>query len=263
MIWLPLLLVLTLPGEVGCYHYTNEQRNIFPPKTGYRILVLGDSTVFGVDNPSDQTWPHLLGEQLGVEVLNGGIPGGVIGPVVRDGHPDEYDLIRHAKRWIAETDPDLVLLYAGYNNAPRNESQNAYFKIYRFHTETWLGRLLRPLYNRSMIYTAVLEKLHFGWLSKGNPLKVERKRFAEDFKRLVEAISVPLIVVLQATQSIDSPAQTFTDDMMFLSYELGITPINPRPYLDNHPDAESFWCDDIHLTNARNQVLADYLAEVL
>lgn len=46
-----------------------------PEPVAPRIACLGDSTTFGWGVSESQAWPSLLGEQLGVEVLNAGVPG--------------------------------------------------------------------------------------------------------------------------------------------------------------------------------------------
>jgi lysophospholipase L1-like esterase len=46
-----------------------------PEPVAPRIACLGDSTTFGWGVREEEAWPALLGEQLGVEVLNAGVPG--------------------------------------------------------------------------------------------------------------------------------------------------------------------------------------------
>lgn len=69
------------------------------PKSGARVLLVGDSVPFGWGVQDDESLAARLAPQLGVEVLNGGVPGmqsGEIGP--------------WARKLAAELDPDLVLL---------------------------------------------------------------------------------------------------------------------------------------------------------
>lgn len=46
-----------------------------PEPVSPRIACLGDSTTFGWGVTQDQAWPNVLGQELGVEVLNAGVPG--------------------------------------------------------------------------------------------------------------------------------------------------------------------------------------------
>jgi lysophospholipase L1-like esterase len=46
----------------------------FGEKTGTRILCVGDSVTFGWGVPYAETYPALLAEKLGVEVINAGVP---------------------------------------------------------------------------------------------------------------------------------------------------------------------------------------------
>lgn len=46
-----------------------------PEPVAPRVACLGDSTTFGWGVSDAQAWPSVLGEELGVEVLNAGVPG--------------------------------------------------------------------------------------------------------------------------------------------------------------------------------------------
>ncbi len=69
------------------------------PKQGERILILGDSYTCGYGVEQNETFPDLLEQKLGVEVINGGVGG--------------WELIHqlhYARAHLAELKPDLVVL---------------------------------------------------------------------------------------------------------------------------------------------------------
>ena len=74
------------------------------PASDYRIIAVGDSVTFGWGVDDDQTYPVLLEKELGIEVINAGIPG--LSPV-------------EAMNWTQQNakllDGDLVvMMFAGY-----------------------------------------------------------------------------------------------------------------------------------------------------
>lgn len=82
----------------------------------YRIVVLGESTTFGITlSAEDRPWPELLQQmirdrlklQRAVEVINAGVPG----------YNLDHNLFRFAKD-ILPLQPDLVLSYHGINGFP-------------------------------------------------------------------------------------------------------------------------------------------------
>ncbi len=93
------------------------------PKTGLRILALGDSTTFGLGVEDRKTWPAMLQKRLrakgmDVEVVNAGVPG--------------YTAFQ-GQRFMRERgfalQPDLVIVTFGFNDADswgsRSDSETA------------------------------------------------------------------------------------------------------------------------------------------
>lgn len=109
------------------------------PKTGQRVLCLGDSFTFGLYVPSVHTFPHLLGQLLpGTEVANAGVSGYTI--------PDQVELFRERARFL---EPDLIVLQV-YDNDLTDQFhfQRAHFARDRARaqpsaTETAFFELLR------------------------------------------------------------------------------------------------------------------------
>jgi lysophospholipase L1-like esterase len=80
------------------------------PKTGARILAMGGSSTWGHVLDDDETWPYLLGEALRergepVTVLNGGVSGWGLEQIER----------MLTQRHLDALDPDLVVVYSGWN----------------------------------------------------------------------------------------------------------------------------------------------------
>ena len=99
------------------------------PKSGPRVLCLGDSTTMGLLVRAEDAWPEQLERRLGVEVLNAGVSGHNIGQYVAN-----------ARRLIPLLKPDVVVVGLYMNDAapwPKNQ-----------RLRTWLE-------TRSALYVAV------------------------------------------------------------------------------------------------------------
>src|SRR5262249_56058174 len=79
----------------------------------FRIVVLGESSTFGYGVKDEETYPYQLEQQMNarsagrrVEVLNLGLP------LAR-----MNNILAVARHEVPSLEPDLILLYAGYNNA--------------------------------------------------------------------------------------------------------------------------------------------------
>ena len=119
------------------------------PKTGLRILALGDSTTFGLGVEDRKTWPAMLQKQLratgmDVDVVNAGVPG--------------YTAFQ-GQRFMQERgfalQPDLVIVTFGFNDADswgsRSDSETA--RVLE------LRRWERPL-KHSRLYGGIRKLLH-------------------------------------------------------------------------------------------------------
>ena len=82
--------------------YTNSRGFRGPelkePKEGFRIVCLGDSVTFGWVVPYEQSYPALLARELGVEVVDTGVPA-----------MKPYSIAAFAERELAGLEADLVL----------------------------------------------------------------------------------------------------------------------------------------------------------
>jgi lysophospholipase L1-like esterase len=124
-----------------------------PEKTPgvFRIICLGESSTFGFYNEDDETYPAILqrifAERLKtqrVEVINAGIP-----------RVQSDSILAMFKEEIAAYKPDVITIYAGYNDAAMRQ----------FRDEPALQRVFRWLHSHVMTYV-VMQK---GISSVGGP----------------------------------------------------------------------------------------------
>ena len=262
-----------------------------------RILALGGSTTFGINNPDDATWPALLEEELqrrgsAAEVLNGGSSGSRIEQLINN----------LSTQWLPYH-PDAVLYYEAYNNAPETAFRYSDLAISRFHS-TWLGRVAALLYNRSMLYTYLLEKAHFQ-LAKQRRIVPELRHYQAQVTRLLHLLRrhrIAPVFVLQVMAFPEDPRlrrvnledeqalaalipqeretsvtslrdsyiktrvaliQVFVEAVRRSGEAAGIQVIDPRPAFAAHPNPASLFCDHVHLTDGGNRLLASAIADQL
>jgi len=273
-----------------------------PPGRTIRILAVGGSMTFGVNNPESATWPVLLQQELShrgvtAEVLNLSAPSKRLEQIV-----DE--LPEALARWS----PRIVLYYEGVNNATAQAT--GYFAadtaIGRFHHEHVLGRLASSLHYRSVLYTLLLEKLQFMQMARKDQVVPEidyfRKALAR-FIRLVRAHGATPVLVLQVTQSPPDPelrtlhlddhraveaairkavdadttvvdtrystrlwtyqAQVLVEVVRRTGEAQGVQVIDPRPAFATLPNSAALFCDMVHLRDEGNAVLAGAIGHAL
>lgn len=118
---LPFLNYGGVPGVngVNTRGFRNPDREHPKPEGVYRILALGGSTTYGQDVTWDEAYPmqleRALREEYGyenVEVINGGYP-----------NYDTMNSLVNLQTRGLEQEPDLVLLYQGYNDMVRRWQQ--------------------------------------------------------------------------------------------------------------------------------------------
>ena len=243
-----------------------------------RIHVTGGSSTFGLNSPDDATWPVFLERALrarfgrDVEVLNAGRPAQRIEMI-------RATLMTELPRYR----PDVVIYYEGYNNI-----FNA--AVTRLHDR---HPLVSTLYYRSMLYTYVVEKVSLR-LGRWEDAYLHEKRLfrteVDALLRLVRAHDARPVFVLQVTRQAPDPALAtldVDDDDAVVSFvrrhasdagslrayqaqvlieivrragqAAGVTVVDPRDAFVGRP-AETLFCDEIHLTDAGNALLAETVA---
>ncbi|MBI1257932.1 MAG: hypothetical protein GC204_10710 [Chloroflexi bacterium] len=111
----------TYPGH-NALGYRGDDIQVPKPDGVYRIVVLGDSSVYGTFSPYDQTYPYDLQKVLreegypNVEVVNGGVLGYT-----------SWNITADLAFRIPVLQPDLVIVYEGGNDViPRQVSPDCY-----------------------------------------------------------------------------------------------------------------------------------------
>lgn len=182
------------------------------PPGVFRIVVLGESSTFGYTVKDDETYPAQLEQWLRarvrgrtVEVLNLGIP------LAR-----MDNIVAIAKTELPSLMPDLILLYAGYNNAMFSKESNRAGGLVRFknwmnhHSVMWrsLHAVIRDFYYlvSRRLNRDVMGLPHMSVpidLTHGQVEAARAKALAEysaDVQRLAEFATqhrVPLILITQ------------------------------------------------------------------
>jgi lysophospholipase L1-like esterase len=124
----------TVDMRINADGFRNPENFVRPKPAGtFRVLTMGESSTFGYGHNEDhQTYPFQLEQILRqrypgrkIQVYNLGIP-----------HFRSNNILALAKTEAAALEPDLITVYAGYNNAllpkPRTEAGTVY------HVKDWL-----------------------------------------------------------------------------------------------------------------------------
>lgn len=161
----------------------------------FRVLAVGGSSTFGVNNPDDATWPISLERALlarygrTIECLNAGQPGYAL-----------VDFTYFLREKLARYRPEMVIYYEGWNDTDLPGASQVHHNVRRFHQYTWVGRLSDGLYGRSLLYTYLLEKSQFYVIShRRDPLPNTHQFRAEveEFIRTVRQQGARPVLVLQ------------------------------------------------------------------
>lgn len=171
------------------------------PRDVVRIAMVGDSTVEGGDVDDAETVPHVLEQLLNTEpgfkrspavryqVLNAGFAGST-----------SSDLARVLVGKVALYNPDLILYYAGFNDARTGLDE----QISQIGVNAWSRVLHGALYYNSLAYTYILEKyLLYAERRRVNAAK-PTVRVRGDFEGSVRTIlayctarAIPVIMIKQ------------------------------------------------------------------
>lgn len=118
------------------------------PKTRFRMLCLGSSVTFGHGVEDDQSWCALLGAALGIEALNGGMPG-----------RRPSGVVAWASRYGADLDPDLVV----FSEVPVRTGSGTGAEDY-----VTAARALQALYPKAKLAIAIAPASPFTPRKQGN-----------------------------------------------------------------------------------------------
>ena len=190
------------------------------------VLALGCSTTFGWGVEAEEAWPAVLEQELGVPVVNGGIPG----------HSTEQGLVIAPKLLVHK--PDVVIFGWGLRDAQRTTVADADRRPASFPRNTALYKTLR-------------RKLQPPIVTKGTVSRVAKDRFESNLRQLVTLAeeSGAEVLLLDMTERSDSPSH---GDVL---RRIGPPVVQPKL-----PTSMVFSADPIHLNARGNEALARMLA---
>jgi lysophospholipase L1-like esterase len=271
------------------------------PGNTARVIAVGASSTFGVNNPDEATWPAFLEDALrrrygeAVEVLNAGKPGYQL-----------EDFVYAFSKQLIQYQPDMVVFYEAWNDTHLPIPSQVHHQVRRFNEYTGIGRLASWLYARSLLYTYLLEKTQFLLVTRSKEGPVPRiGRFQtqlEGFIQLLRKHKVTPVLVLQVYDTPPEPsirdlrlddseevralilklananarttydqltkirvyqAQVLVEVVRRTGAALGVQVIDPRPTFAQYRETAPLFCDVVHLTDRANQLLAQTIAEQL
>jgi lysophospholipase L1-like esterase len=253
------------------------------PAGTIRLLALGESSTFGAGNPEDQTWPALLEKSLrekhgvNAEVLNFGIPGMRI-----------EAMVAHLPSILDQFHPDVVVHYGGYNETwvDAQVPQFLGFLHYRsmlytyleekahFRAETSALRLVPDTRTYETAFRTLLGQVRArgarlvvvsqaqpagatpreGTLCARNwrdqktvgPCLEQLMGQPDRYSRLVRSRIYKTVVLQQVLADVAAAEHLLV--------------IDPRAALVERDDSRRLFCDEIHLTDQGNAVLAGVIA---
>jgi lysophospholipase L1-like esterase len=237
------------------YNVSTNSRGFRGPELGekgerFRILILGESTTFGMGVENDETWPHFLQEALDpsreyIEVINAGLPGG-------SSLQGLYLLL--TKGLLVE--PDLVMVGYGLNDSWYSGKQDW----------TEIAELLGA--NPETATAHLVERYLVTRDGEPDPLpRVPAGQYVDilyEFKDLSIKAGFGLIFFVVphsacfGTDRIEPTYHYFT----FQAGQLTNTPVlNFRDVLEENP--EGYFYDGVHMTRQGNKAVAEYVADQL
>ncbi|MEO8396021.1 MAG: GDSL-type esterase/lipase family protein [Chloroflexota bacterium] len=272
--------------------YRGDEIELPKPAGVYRIVALGDSSTYGSYVPYDKTYPYdleqVLRDQYGykhVEVINAGVT-----------NYTSWNMLTDLAFRISELQPDLVIVYAGWNDLDaREQSPDCYSAPSPFLGLDPRRDLRAQPADLSPSALVRLLATSFGWMQ--NPALVD--------KTVVESrISCSPQVVAEIPQNLQANppvyfernlremigvAQSLEIKLMFMSqaYNANIAyfPEFRRPAIIEHnaitarvaqengalffdyaaiaPTDKDSWIDVAHLTVSGNQAMAQDIAQYL
>jgi len=195
------------------------------PMTAPWVLALGCSTTFGWGVESEDTWPEILEERVGVPVFNAGVPG----------HSSEQG--KRVAESLLEYNPTLLILGWGLRDAQKTTLADAHRRPASFPRNTalfeWLGQRLRS--------PAV---------QRGTIPRVSAERFQKNLEHVVSLAEAKGIKVLL----LDMTGRSDTPTHASVLHKVGPPVVIPQ--LSN---SMVFETDRIHLNRVGNRALAQLL----
>jgi lysophospholipase L1-like esterase len=229
-----------------------------------RIFCIGDSNTIGLDAPEDATWPARLSrllEQRGparFEVINAGFNSYT--------SADYRTLIAQE---LVNYSPDIFIVYGGVNDL------NVQHNLRRKTRQGWMKSAHDTFYNRSMLYTLVIEKISV--MASGTPVPIAgyTTRYLEEFQdntgQIINLCREKKIRVVFVRQLIDSKDPDMVqrmdremDALKQLCAKEGVEYLDPtKTFADARQAGRNLFADHMHLNSDGYGVLAGNVLEFL
>jgi lysophospholipase L1-like esterase len=256
------------------------------PAGTIRILAVGESSTFGAGNPEDQTWPALLEKVLRekhglqVEVLNFGIPGQRIA-----------GMLQHLPSVLDRYHPDIVLHYGGYNETWSDAQipQFLSFLHYRsmlytyieekihFRAEASAMRLVPDTTTYERAFRRLLgqagaagarmvvisQAQPAGATAREGTLCAQNWRDQKSLGPCLEKLLAQPDRYTRLERSRIYKTVVLQQVLADVAKEEQLLAIDPRGALVERDDSRRLFCDEIHLTDQGNAVLAGVIAPPL
>jgi lysophospholipase L1-like esterase len=107
------------PIRINSHGFRGREFSAAKPDSVIRVISVGESSTFGFYDSDEGTYPALLGDVLGkrFEVINAGIP-----------HSNSDNIRAMVLREILEYRPNVLTVYAGYNDAIEQMNPSALYR---------------------------------------------------------------------------------------------------------------------------------------
>ena len=237
------------------------------------ILCLGASSTYGVFNDRQETYPRLLSRRLNEAGLENGVAFNVFNRGAPGALVEDYQQILDLG--FETLDPDVVIIYVGYNDFFIKDVNIAY------STLSGMARvLLYPFMRHSLLVTTVSEKYLFWMFEQSHDTGFERNQYLEDefsggLQQLLErarSADVSVIVVPEVLMAKNFGGPTRNYESYETRYENVPTIVRDlatrydaefldfQTYFDQRNFRELF-TDPVHLTDAGNWELSRLFLE--
>lgn len=220
------------------------------PKSRFRIVVVGDSTLYGAGVSDDQTAARLLAASLGpsVEVVNAAAPG-----------TSSADGVWMLEGALRDLQPDLLVV--GYNN---DGSPSPVPDREAYAPDPWRDGLAWALDRSSLLRFLVESRLVARGRAQGGPPRATPAEFEANLRRLAAVaprtvlIDMPEDVTALAPGSEGKLPASYRACLGRVAADTGAALYAARDEWEpGHP--ERFWPDHYHLTAEGHRVLAEGL----
>jgi lysophospholipase L1-like esterase len=229
-----------------------------------RMFCVGDSNTIGLDVAEEATWPARLGRLLDrhapsqFEVINAGF---------NSYTSSEYrELISQE---LINYSPDVLIVYGGVNDL------NTEHNLRKKSRQGWIKSAHDTLYNRSMFYTLLIEKVSV--MTSGTPVPIAgyKTRYLEEFAentgeiiRLCRQKKIRVVFVRQLINSTDPDLVQRMDREMDVLQQLcvkeGVEYLDPRnTFSEARKTGRTLFADHIHLNADGYSLLAGQIFEYL